>query len=181
MGRTGRGRPAGIAAHLAAILLIVATACGGGTPAISELLLAPADFPGQPFSRTSVDTGQTAEDQPTAITELAAPGFSIQHSLVIYDTQESARVALAGVRLQLDQLARDNETTTLVRDDLAPLAIADRGLVTGVLEEVRAGNQTSSLIFVQGRILVRLTMSGTSGRELLLAYAEKARVKAARR
>ena len=181
MGRPGRRRSAGIAAHLAALLLVLATACGGGTPAISELLLAPADFPGRQVTRTGVQTGQTAEDQPTAITELAAPGFSIRHSLVIFDNRESARVALAGVRLQLEQLARDNDTTTLVGDDLAPLAIADRGLVTGVLEEVRAGNQTSSLVFVQGRILVRLTMSGTSGKELLLVYAEKARVKAARR
>ena len=181
MGRTGRRRSTGIAAHLAALLLVVAAACGGGAPAISELLLVPGDFPGRPVTRTSVQTGQTAEDQPTAITELAAPGFSIQHSLVIFDTRESARVALAGVRLQLEQLARDNDGTTLVGDDLAPLAIADRGLVTGVLEEVRAGNQTSSLIFVQGRILVRLTIFGASGKELLLVSAEKARVKAAQR
>jgi len=40
---------------------------------------------------------------------------------------------------------------------------------------------TSSLIFVQGSVLVRLTISGTSGKAVLPSYAEKARVKAARR
>ena len=166
---------------MAAALLLLSTACGGGTPAISELLLGPADFPGRPVTRTGVQTGRTAEGQPTAITELADPGFTIQHSLVIFDTQESARAAVAGVKLQWEQLARNNDGTTLFRDDLAPLAIADPELVAGVLEEVRTGNRTSSLIFVQGSVLVRLTISGTSGKELLPSYAETARVKAARR
>ena len=180
MGRTGRRRPARIAAHLAAALLLLATACGGGAPAISDLSLAPSDFPGRPVTRTGFESGQTTQGQPTAITELAGPGFTLQHSLVIFDDGVSARAALAGVKLQWEQLARGNDSTTLRRDDLAPLAIADRELVTGVLVEVRAGNQTSSLIFVQGSVLVRLTISGTSGKELVPSYAEKARVKAAR-
>ena len=180
MGPSGRRRSAGIAAPLAATLLLLATACGGGSPAISELLLAPVDFSGRQVKQISLQTGETAEEQPTAITELAASGFTVLHSLVIFETQNSARAALAGVKLQWEQLARDNDGTILSSDDLAPLAIANRELVAGVLEEVRAGNQISSLIFVQGRVLVRLTISGTSGKELLLSYAEKARVKAAR-
>ena len=180
MGPTGRRRSAGIAAHLAAALLLLATACGGDNPAISELLLAPGDFPGRSVTRTGAQTGQTAEDQPTAITELADSGFNIRHSLVIFDSQDLARAALAGVKIQWEHLAGDNDSATLITDGLAPLAIADPELVTGVLEEVRAENQISSLIFVQGRVLVRLTISGESGKELLLSYAEKARVKAAR-
>ena len=181
MGRTGRRRSAGIAAHLAAALLLLTTACGGGDPGISELLLAPGDFPDRQVTQISVQTGETDEDQPTAITELALSGSTIQHSLVIFDTQDSARAALAGVKLQWEQLARNIDGTSLVGDDLAPLAMADRELVAGVLEEVRAGKHTSSLIFVQGRVLVRLTISGTSEKEPLTSYAEKARVKAARR
>ena len=137
MGRTGRERSAGIAAQLAAALLLLSTACGGGAPGISELLPGPADFPGQAFTRTSFESGQTAQGQPTAIAELAGPGFTLQHSLVIFDDGDSARAALAGVKLQWEQLSRDNDSTTLFRDDLAPLAIADRELVTGVLEEVQ--------------------------------------------
>ena len=181
MGRTGRRRSFGIAANLAAALFLLASACGSDAPAISELLLAPGDFSGQRATRTSIQTGETADGQPTAITELAVPGFSIQHSLVIFDTQELARAALAGVNLQWEQLADGNDGTTLFRGDLAPLAVADRELVAGVIEEVRAGHQTSSVIFVQGRVLVRLTISGASAKDLLLSYAEKARVKAARR
>ena len=181
MGRTGRKRSAGIAGTLAATLLLLAMACGGDSPDITELLLAPGDFSGRQLTQISLQTGETAEDQPTAITELADSGFTILHSLVIFDTQNSARAALAGVNLQWEQLARDNDGTTLSSDDLAPLAIANRELVAGLLEEAWAGNQTSSLIFVQGRVLVRLTISGASGKELLLSYAEKARVKAAGR
>jgi hypothetical protein len=180
LGRTGRGRSAAIAAHLAAVLLLLATACGGNSPAISELLLGPADFPDHRVTVTSIDTGETAEGQPTAITELSAPSFSIVHSLVIFDTQEPARTALAGVGVQWEQLAGGQAGTTLYREDLAPLAIAGQELVTGVLEEVRAGTVTSSVIFVQGSVLVRLTISSTTGQELLLSYAEIARVKAAR-
>ena len=121
-------------------------------PAISDLLLAPGDFPGRAFARTGFESGQTAQGQPTAIVELAGPGFTLQHSLVIFDEGVSARAALAGAKLQWEQLTRNNDGTTLFRDDLAPLAIADRELVTGVLEEVRAGNVTSSLIFVQGSV-----------------------------
>ena len=181
MGRTGRRRSAGIGAFLAAAVFLISTACGGSTPAISELLLAPSDFPGREFARTGFESGQTAQGQPTAITELSGPGFTLQHSLVIFDEGVSARAALAGAKLQWEHMARNNDGTTLIRDGLALLAIADSELVTGVLEEVRAGNVTSSLIFVQGRVLVRLTFSGTSGKELLPSYAEKARVKASRR
>ena len=181
MGRTGRGRSAGIAANLAAALLFLSTACGGGAPSMSELLLGPADFPGLKVTRTGFESGQTAEGQPTAIAELSGPGFTLQHSLVIFDDRDSARATLEGVKLQWEQLARENNSTTLFGDGLASLAIGDQELVTGVLEEVRAGNRTSSLIFVQGRVLVRLAISGTSGKELLASYAEMARVKAARR
>ena len=166
---------------MTAALLLLATACGGGTPGITKLLLGPGDFPGGAVTRTGFESGPTAEGQPTAITELTGPGFTIQHGLVIFDSGDSARAALAGVNLHWEQLARDNDSTTLFSNGLAPLAIADRELVTGVLEEVRAGNVTSSLIFVQGSVLVRLTISGNSGKELLPSYAEKARVKAARR
>ena len=169
MGRTGKKPSAGIAATLAATLLLLAMACGGGSPDISELLLAPGDLSGRQVTQISLQTGETAEEQPTAITELAASDFTVLHSLVIFETQNSARAALAGVKLQWEQLARDNDGTTLSNDDLAPLAIASGELVAGVLEELRAGNQTSSLIFVQGRVLVRLTISGTSGMELLLS------------
>ena len=181
MGRTERRRSAGIGAFLAAALFLLFTACSGGTPAVSELLLAPSDFPDREFARTGFKRGQTAQGQPTAITELSGPGFTLQHSLVIFDDGVSARAALAGAKLQWEHLARNDDGTTLFRDDLAPLAIAERELVAGVLEEVRAGNVTSSLIFVQGSVLARLTISGTSGKELLPSYAEKARVKAAQR
>ena len=144
-------------------------------------MLGPGDFSGQAVTRTGFESGQTAQGQPTAFGELAGPDFTLQQSLVIFDDEDSASAALAGVNLQWEQQARDNNSTSLFRDDLAPLAIPDRELVTGLLEEVRAGNRTSSLIFVQGSVLVRLTISGTSGQELLLSYAEKARVKAARR
>ena len=181
MGHTGRQRAAGIAAYLAAALLLLAIACGGDPPAISELLLVPGDFPGQAVTQASVATGETAEDHSTAITELVFAGFSIQHSLVIFDTETSARDALAGVNLQWEQLAGSNDSTTLFRDNLAPLTITGQDLATGVLVEVRDGNTVSSLIFVQGSVLVRLTISGVSGKDLLLTYAEIARVKAARR
>ena len=181
MGHTGRQRAAGIAAYLAAALLLLAIACGGDPPAISELLLVPGDFPGQAVTQASIATGETAEDHSTAITELVFAGFSIQHSLVIFDTQTFARDALAGVNLQWEQLAGSNDSTTLFRDNLEPLTITGQDLAAGVLVEVRDANTISSLIFVQGSILVRLTISGASGKDLLLSYAEIARVKAARR
>ena len=48
---------------------------------------------------------------------------------MIFDSGDSARAALAGVNLHWEQLARDNDSTTLFSNGLAPLAIADRGVM----------------------------------------------------
>ena len=180
MGYTGIRRSAGIAGHLAAALLLTSLACGGDSAGVSELLLGTGDFASPEINRTGFESGKTALGHQTAIAELAGPGFVLQHSLVIFNDEASAHTALAGVKLQWEHQARDSDTSTLIRDHLPILSNLAQGLVAGLLEEVRAGNSTSSLIFVEGRVLVRLTMTGPSGRELLATYAEKARLKASR-
>ena len=163
---------------MAAILLLAAVGCGGG-PAIGDLLLGPDDLPGQAVTQTDVQIGHGASGEPTAYVELTAPGFTLQHSLVKFDSEDSARTALAGIKQDWEQLARLNHRISLVQSELAQLHIPDRELVSGVLVETRGGETVSTLIFVEGRALVRLTISGDTGQELLPAYAEKARIKAA--
>ena len=177
MGGSGRQRPIGIAGGLAGILLLVA-ACGGGSPAIGDLLLGPEDFSGQAVTRTGIQVGQAASGEPTAYVKLTGPGFSLQHSLVKFDSEGSARAALAAVKQQWEQLARANHRFTLVQPELAQLRVSGRELVSGVLVEIRGEGTVSTLIFVEGRALVRMTISGDAGRALLPAYAEKARIKA---
>ena len=95
-----------------------------------------------------------------------------------FDSEGSARATLAAVKQQWEQLARANHRFTLVQSQLAQLRVSDQELVSGVLVETRGGETTSTLIFVEGRALLRLTISGDAGQELLPAYAEKARIKA---
>ena len=179
MGNTRRRGPARIASRLAALLLLVPVACGGALP-IGDLLVGPQDFPDQDVTRTGFQTDQSAEGHPTAYAELSASGFTLRQSLVKFDSEGSARAALAGINQQWEQLARANDRITLHQSALTPLQNFDREHTSGVLEEAGGDQETWSLILVEGRVLVRLAISGASGLELLPYLAEKARAKASR-
>ena len=165
----GYPRRRGIASRLgwpAAALVALLAACSGGNPQAEDLLLNPGDFPGLAVTATMVQVSETAQGGSSAQVELSGPDFVITQSLVMFETQEAARSVLAGIKK--DQLARSTSP-------MEPGSFQD---VSRVLAEQRGGGESLTLFFVQGRALVRVTISGPNRRALLPDYAEKARAKA---
>jgi hypothetical protein len=87
-------------------------------------------------------------------------------SLVLFENQDAARAILAGIKR--GQLTRSTY----------PIEHGNFKDVSEVLVEEHGGNETLTLIFVEGRALVRVTLSGPNRRALLPVYAEEARIKA---
>lgn len=168
MGPTRRrpiGQPAAWVVVAVAILL---ASCSGGRPEVSELLLSPEDFPGLEVTQTRLEMVQTADGEPAAQVELSGPQFTLSHNLVMFETPEAALSILAGIKE--GQIAQGIilEKMDNFRD------------VSGILSEVRGSQEMLTLFFVEGRALVRISLSGPERHVLLPIYAEKARAKASR-
>ena len=140
-------------------------ACSDGSPLPRELLLAPADFPGQSVTETGRETGETSLDEPAVQVELTTPNFVLLQSLVIFETENLARTLLSGIKL--DQLAQG----------VTALPVEGFEDNTGVIDDHLRGDDASTLFFIQGRALVRITLTGTGRTEMLWNIAALAREK----
>ena len=131
-------------------------------------LLSPEDFPGLEVTQTRLEMVQTAEGEPAAQVALSGPQFTLSHNLVMFETPEAALSILAGIKE--GQIAQGIilEKMDNFRD------------VSGILSEVRGSQEMLTLFFVEGRALVRISLSGPERHVLLPIYAEKARAKASR-
>jgi hypothetical protein len=147
-------------------LVAFLAACSGGQPQAQDLLLNARDFPGLAVTGTEVQASETTQGESAVQVELSGPDFVFGQSLVLFETQDAARSILAGIKK--DQLARGTFP-------IEPGSFED---VSGVLVEDRGGSESLTLFFVEGRALVRVTLSGPNRRALLPVYAEAARAKA---
>lgn len=143
--------------------LVSAVSCGGGS--VGDLLLGPGDFPGLTVTERVSQVTETAQGQETAQVEIEGPDFLLSESLVVFESKEAARSVLIGIKE--DQSAQG----------IPPADIEKFEDVSGILSEVRDGQESLSIFFVQGRTLVRVTVSGPNRRALLPLYAEKAKAK----
>ena len=168
MGHHRRGRLAALPGSMAVALILLLAACSSGQREIRDLLLGPGDFTPLAVVETSFQVAETTDGQPAGQVTLSGPGFELLQSLVMFETNGEARAVLAGIKE--DQAAQGTSPTASGR-------FQD---VSGVLNEARGGEATSTLFFVQGRALVRVSLSGPNRQQLLLDYAEKARSKASR-
>ncbi len=128
-----------------------------------DLLLGPDDFPEGGVTVISLSEEQSL-DGPSAQVELQGPGFRMVQSLILYDTRELSLGALDGIRA-----------------DLANQGQAGPGEIeaSGVLEHSLGEEDAVSLFFIEGRGLVRFTVTGPGKQERLSTLIGLARKKLA--
>ena len=168
MGRAGGESVAPAVVWLATAIVILLAACSGGSPQAEELLLRSGDFPGLAMTETDIQTSESSQGQPSAQVDLSGPNFMLSQSLLMFESQQEARSVLEGIKQ--NQLAQGIEATNTGKFQDS----------SGILSELRGGQESHTLFFVEGRALVRITISGPSTLDLLTQYADKAREKAER-
>ena len=152
-------------------MLLVFSACSGSGPAPVplDLLLGPEDFPGLAVTATGGEAGETTDAEPAVQVELTGPDFQLLESIVLFETKDLARGVLAGIKQDMAALGTDSAQVKGFQD------------ISGINENSSlGGNPASTLFFVEGTALVRLTVAGPEWRARLLELAEIARDKAGR-
>ena len=154
-----------ISIAMVALFAVLLAACSGDPTSPRDLLLGPDDFPDSAPSETSREGGSTNLDEPAVQVELKSPEFSLLESLVLFENEDIALTILAGIKQ--DQVARGVTA--------APVeGFKDN---SGVMSEQLNGEDASTVFFVEGRALVRLTLSGDARHEMVWAFARLAREK----
>ena len=150
---------------LAALFAVLLAACSGDLSAPRDLLLGPDDFPDTAVVETSREDGSTNLDEPAVQVELSSPEFGLLESLVLFENEDIALSILAGIKQ--DQVARGvtAEPVAGFKDN------------SGVMSEQLNGEDALTVFFVEGRALVRLTLSGNGRDEMVWALARLAREK----
>jgi hypothetical protein len=144
---------------------VLLAACSGDATPPRDLLLGPDDFPDTSVTETSREDGSTNLDDPAVQVELSSPEFNLLESLVLFENEDIALSILAGIKQ--DQVAQGVESE--------PVAGFEDN--SGVMSEQLHGEDASTVFFVEGRALVRLTVSGDGGNEMIWAVARLAREK----
>ncbi len=150
---------------LVALFAVLLAACSGDATPPRDLLLGAEDFPDTKITETSREDGTTNLDEPAVQVELSSPEFKLLESLVLFESGDIALTILAGIKQ--DQVAQGvtSEPVAGFEDN------------SGVLSEQLHGEDASTVFFVEGRALVRLTVSGDGGDEMIWAFARLAREK----
>ena len=149
---------------IALICLLLLTGCASevsGEP--RDLLLAPDDFSEGGVSVVSLSEEQSL-DGPSAQAELQGPGFRVVQSLILYENREMSLAALDGIRADL-----------VNQGQAAPGELE----ASGVFDHQLGNEAAASLFFIEGRALVRLTVTGPERRQRLTAFSALARDKLA--
>ena len=149
----------------AALFAVLLAACSGDPAAPRDLLLGPDDFPDTAVVETSREDGATNLDEPAVQVVLNSPEFELLESLVLFENEDIALAILAGIKQ--DQVARGVTAEPVV-------GFKDN---SGVMSERLNGEDASTVFFVEGRALVRLTVSGNGREEMVWAFARLAREK----
>ena len=170
-----RSRRAGIVA-LAAIVAALLYACAGlpsesGTVTADEMLLSATDFTGLDL-REAQRLGQreTRDGGLTAQVALENDRIRLFQSVIVFPTEGAARTAFEAI----------DQTIPGVSGETVPVA-PTFGQESLVFVGRQGTSDAVSSVFRQGRILVRLTLTGTGQVSDLLPMASKAEAKAKRR
>ncbi len=150
---------------LVAMVAVLLAACSGDATPPRNLLLGPDDFPDTAVTVTNREVGSTNLSDPAVQVVLSSPEFNLLESLVLFENEDIARSILAGIKQ--DQIAQG----------VTAEAVAGFEDNTGIMSEQLNGEDASTVFFVEGRALVRLTLSGEGGDEMVWAFARLAREK----
>ena len=150
---------------LVAIFTLGLAACSGDPTPPRDLLLGPGDFPDTTVTETSRGDGATSLGEPAVQVELSSSEFNLLESLVLFENMDIALTILAGIKQ--DQIAQGVTAE--------PVAGFEDN--SGVMSEQWHGDNASTVFFVEGRALVRLTLTADGGDEMVWAFARLAREK----
>ena len=146
-------------------IAVLMAACSSEPIPPRYLLLGPGDFPGQAVTETDSETGETYQDEPAVQVELSGPDFTLLESLVLFEAENLALNILGAIKQ--DQIAQGVTAQ--------PVDGFDDN--SGVIGDQLHGDDASTLFFVQGRALVRITLTGTGQTERIWEIARLARDK----
>jgi len=149
----------------AALIAVLLAACLGDPTPLRDLLLDPSDFPGEVFTETNLEDSESNLNQPAVQVELSSPGLTVLESLVLFETEERATTILAGIKQE--QLAQG----------VASVPVDGFYDNSGVMQIQLYGKEASTLFFVEGRALVRITVSGDGQADRVWEIAGLAREK----
>ncbi len=150
---------------LAALFAVFLAACSGDSTPPRDLLLSAGDFPFPGVTETNRQEGETNLEEPAVQVELSSPDFTVLESLVLFESEEFALNILSEIKQ--DQIAQGVTSQPVEGFDDA----------SGVLEEQLHGEDASTVFFVEGRALVRITLSGEGRAEFIWEIARLAREK----
>jgi hypothetical protein len=161
------GFNAGRSIQVGLIILVVVllAGCSGGSKPPRELLLSPYDFPDQTVTQTIQEIEDSELSDAAVLVELQGPGFTLLESLVLFESDEIAAKILS-------EIMQDQEAQGV---DAPP----EDGFEvnSGVMAESLNGQEGSTLFFVEGSALVRITLSGENHAERVWDFARLARKK----
>ena len=130
------------------LFAVFLAACSGDSTPPRDLLLSAGDFPFQSVTETNRQESESNLGEPAVQVELSSPDFTVLESLVLFDSEELALNILSEIKQ--DQIAQGVMSQ--------PVEGFDGN--SGVLEEQLHGEDASTVFFVEGRALVRITLSG---------------------
>ena len=147
------------------VCAVLLAACSGDPTPPRDLLLGPEDFPGQAVTETTRETGETSLDEPAVQVVLSAPDFMLLQSLVLFEAENLARTTLSGIKQ--DQIS----------EGVTPQPMPGFEDNTGVMDDQLGGDDASTLFFIHGRALIRITLTGAGHAERVWEIARRARDK----
>ena len=147
------------------LIAVILSGCSGGSTSPRELLLSPDDFPDQVVTETIQASEDSNLSAAAVLVELKGSEFALLESLVLFESDEVATKVLAEIKR--DQLAQGV--------DAHPKKGFDDN--SGIMAEALNGEEGSTLFFVEGAALVRVTLSGRNHADKVWGFARLAREK----
>jgi len=147
------------------LLAVILAGCSAESTSPRELLLSPNDFPDQVVTETIQAIEDSNLSEAAVLVELKGSEFTLLESLVLFESNEVAAMVLAEIKQ--DQLAQGV--------DAHPKNGFDDN--SGIMAEALNGEEGSTLFFVEGAALVRVTLSGRNHADKVWGFARLAREK----
>ena len=157
--------PALITSLFIVLFSISLVACSSDPIPPVDLLLASEDFPTEVIIEIAKEPAATNNAEPAVQVELKGPGFTILESLVLFETRELALAILAGIK-------QDHAALGIVSSSAAGFDDSSR-----IIVEHLDGEQASTVFFVEGRALVKVTVRGDNEVASVWEIARRAREK----
>lgn len=155
---------------LGVTLILMLTAVLGCSNSQSEtltrMLLSADDFPTLNLSTKGVEIGDTTGPMAAGQVGLEGPDIKILESIVLFDAKEPALEILDGIKRDL-----------IAQGASSPDVEGFQGISGVDTTTALNGAPASTLFFVEGTSLVRITVTGGSGISRILEFAETARNK----